>query len=95
MALVCDKSCRRCDAQRFVERLHYSNGYKGKRMVDRCRLADHIMRRWHGLAAVLTVMPMPHALHQLAALHSLLSSCHRSAIEGVGTESNYEHSRED
>jgi hypothetical protein len=64
-------------------------------MVDRRRLADHIMRRWHALAAVLTVMTMPHALHQLAALHRLLGGRHRSTIESVGTESNYEYSRED
>ena len=83
MGLVCDESCRHFDAWRFVERLYYSNGYMMERMVDRCRLADHVMRRRHGFAAVLTMMMMPHALHQLAALHRLLSSRHRSAVEYI------------
>lgn len=64
-------------------------------MVDRCRLAHYVTRRWHLLAAVSTVMTMPHAGHRLAALHRLLSSRHASAIECVSTESDGENSRQD
>jgi len=93
--LVGDEAFRCCDTHRFIERLHYSKGCLGERMAGRCGLADHITCRGHGLAAVLTVMTMPHALHRLAALHRLLSRRPRSAIEGVSGESDRENSRKD
>ena len=95
VGLVCDQACRRCHAQRFVERLHYPDSESSERITGRRGLADYVTSRWHLFAAVLTVMTMPHALHRLAALHRLLSCRHRSAVERIGPKSNCEHSRQD
>jgi hypothetical protein len=95
MRLVSDKAGRNRGTQCWVERLHESNLYGSKRVDQRGGLADDIMRRWHRLAAVLPLMmPMPHALHRLAALHRLLSRCHRSTVKRIGSESNREHGRQ-
>jgi hypothetical protein len=96
MRLVCDEAGYNRGTQRFVKRRHESNRYRSERVANQRGLADHITCRWHRLAAVLTpMMPMPHALHRLAALHRLLSRCHRSAVKRINSESNREHSRQD
>ena len=95
MGLVCDPTGRRCDAQRFTERLHYPDSDNSERMASRRGLADHVTSRWHLFAAVLTVMTMPHALHRLAALHCLLGGRHRSTVERIADECNREHRRKD
>ena len=95
MALVCDPSCRGCDVQRFVERLHYPDRDSSERMAGRRGLADYVTSRWHLFAAVSTVMTMLHALRRLAALHCLLGSRHRSTVERIAHECEREHRRND
>ncbi len=47
--------------------------------------------RWHGLAAILRVMAVRRARHRIAALHGLFWRQRRTAVEGIGRESDCEH----
>lgn len=95
MGLLCDAATRRCEAQRFIGRLHHPEADSSERMADGRRLAGYITTRRHLFAAVLTVMTVPHALHRLAALHCLLRGCHRSTVERITDECDRQHRRKD
>jgi hypothetical protein len=45
VGLVCYPAYRRCDAQRFIERLHYPDSDSSERMAGRRGLADYVTSR--------------------------------------------------
>ena len=91
MGLVCDESRQRCDAQRFVERLYYSNGNMRERIFDRSGLAYIDLRCPHCLTAVFAVMMTRHAAHCFAALHRLLVCGRTSAVSTVHRKDGNQH----
>ena len=51
------------------------------------------VHRWHGLAAILSMVAVRRAMHRLAALHGLLGRSHGRAVERVDCENDRERRR--
>jgi hypothetical protein len=91
--LVYDEACGSGDARRCAKGPYYSEGNGCEWNVGRCGLADHDSCGGHRLATLLAPIVMPHALHRLAALHSLLRSSSWTAIESISHDCNREQNR--
>jgi hypothetical protein len=49
------------------------------------------VHRWHGLAAILTMVTMRRAMHCVAALHRLFWRCRGLTVECISRECDREH----
>ena len=58
-------------------------------------LHEGAVRRWHVLAAILTVMTMRRAMHRFAALHRLLRRGRSAAVKCIRREGDSEYGPKD
>lgn len=63
------------------------DGQRERDAVPRRWLPDSSVQGWHGLAAILAMMPVRRTMHGPAALHGLLGRGERIAIQCVPGES--------
>jgi len=60
----------------------------------RCSLHKRRVHRWHGFAAILTVVTVRRALHRVTALHRFLSGVRGTAVERIGGQRDREQDQQ-
>ena len=94
MGLCCNEASGRIYVER-LDRRWQNREYdvcEGSAMHRR-GLHKRSVHRWHGLAAILTMVTVRRAMHRLAALHGLFGRSHGRAVKRVDRESDRDQRR--